>query len=190
VPVVEKTDKDTFESEELAYLRWAEENQLADVYVPWTPVEHPDFANRLVEVGGIMPFAMKNPPYAMTDSLSQKHTDFIMGVAALRPRVDIINLETEKVGRNLFRVTADVINYGSFPTASQAGELVRWMQKTVLRLTPADRQKLISGKNIEVLGAIGEHTSVKRSWLIQGSGTVKLKAGAESTGFKEIEIKL
>jgi hypothetical protein len=186
----EKPDTDAIPSDELNFLRWAEENQISDVFVNWTPVNHPDFPGRQVEVGGMVPFAMKNPPYSMVDSIAQKHTDFILDVATLRPQIDIINVETERLSRNLYRVTADIINFGSFPTASQTGDLVRWKQKTVVRATPDQRQKLLSGNTIEVIGVIDGARSVKRSWLIQGSGDFLIRAGAESTGFREIQVKL
>ena len=190
VPEVVKKDDDDYNSPEFNFLRWAEENQLDNVFVPWTKVEHPDFPGRQVEVGGIAPFVMKNPPYTMVDSIAEKHTSFILDVAALRPRIDIINLKTEKLGRNLTRVTLDVINRGTFPTASEAGELVRWMQKTVMRVNLGPDQTIVSGKPVEVMGAIGGRSSEQRSWLIQGSGNVTIRVGAESSGFKEVTVNL
>ncbi|TVQ94637.1 MAG: peptidase [Bacteroidetes bacterium] len=190
VPRVVEKDEDAFDSDEFNFLRWAEENQIDNVFVPWTKVDHPDFPGRKVEVGGIAPFVMKNPPYAMVDSIAEKHTSFIIDVAALRPQIDIINLKTERLGRNLTRVTLDVINRGTFPTASEAGEQVRWMQKTVMRVTPGPDQAIISGKPVEVMGAIGGRSSEQRSWLIQGSGSVTISVGAEASGFKEVRVNL
>ena len=190
VPSPEKSETDAHNSDELKFLRWAEEQQLENVFVPWTPVDHPDFPGRQVEVGGIAPFVMKNPPYRMTDSIAEKHTAFILDVAKLRPQIDIVNLKTERLGRNLTRITLDVINHGSFPTASQTGEQLRWMQKTVMRVNPGNNQTLLSGKPVEVMGAIDGRSSETRSWLIQGSGSVTIRVGAEASGFKEIKIDL
>ena len=190
VPAPDKSEPDTYSSDELKFLRWAEEQQLENVFVPWTPVNHPDFPDRQVEVGGVAPFVMKNPPYRMTDSIAEKHTAFIMDVAALRPQIDIGNLKTERLGRNLTRVTLDVINRGFFPTASQTGEQVRWMQKTVMRVNLDNNQTLISGKPVEVMGSIDGHSSKDRSWLIRGSGSVTIRVGAEASGFKELKLDL
>lgn len=191
VPAPEKPEPNAIASDELNFLRWAESHKLDDVFVPWTPIaNHPDFPGRQVEVGGVVPFAMKNPPYTMVDSIARKHTDFLIDVAALRPRIDIINQETENLGRNLHRVSLDVINKGAFPTASETGELVRWMQKTVLRAELSEGMNLLSGKPVEVMGAIGPHSAEKRSWLIEGRGTLTIRAGAEASGFKEIQINL
>ena len=190
VPHPDKKKQDDFASDELNFLHWAEENQLEDVFVPWTPVEHPDFPGRQVEVGGIVPFLMKNPPYQMVDSIAEKHTAFIMDVARLRPQIDIVNLKTEKLGRDLTRVTLDVLNKGTFPTASETGELVRWMQKTVMRVNLGHDQAIISGKPVEVMGAIDGRSSEQRSWLIQGRGNITIRVGAEASGFKEVTVNL
>jgi len=190
VPSPEKSETDDFSSDELKFLRWAEELQLENVFVPWTTVDHPDFPGRQVEVGGIAPFVMKNPPYRMTDSIAKKHTAFILDVAALRPQIDIVNLKTEKLGRNLTRITLDVINRGSFPTASQTGEQLRWMQKTVMRVNLGNNQTLLSGKPVDVMGAIDGHSSEERSWLIRGSGSVTFRVGSEASGFKEVRVDL
>ena len=189
-PVKEKHHEEEIVSKELDFLNWAEQNQLEDVFIPWTLVEHPDFPNKQVEVGGIAPFVMKNPPYSMVESMAEKHTAFILELASLRPCIDIINLETEKLGTNLHRISADVINKGSFPTASQIGEQLRWVQKTVLRASLDDNQQIMGGKLVEVIGVIDGNSSEKRSWLIHGSGTVTIRAGAESSGFREIKVKL
>lgn len=191
VPSEEKSDSDGIESEELNFLSWAETHGLENIFVPWEPVdEHPDFPGRKVEVGGMVPFAMKNPPYSMVDTLAEKHFAFVADVAALHPTIDIINIQTEKLGRNLHRITADVINKGIFPTASQTGEKIRWVQKSVLRLQTEDDQSILSGKPVEVLGVIEGNSSVKRSWLIRGSGTVVIRAGAGASGIKEATIDL
>ncbi len=175
---------------EVLFLNWAEQKGLKDVFVPWTSVSHPDFPGKEVEVGGIAPFAKTNPPYSMIEPLAESHYSFIMELASMRPSIDILNLKTESLGGNLYRITADIANVGSFPTASALGQRLRWVQKTVVRLETGTRQQVVSGRTIEVLSAIEGHDSVQRSWLVQGRGTVNLRAGAESTGFKEIQITL
>lgn len=191
IPTEENNDSDEIRSDELNYLRWAETHGLDNVFIPWQPLEeHPDFPGRTIEVGGIVPFAMKNPPYHMVDTIAEKHLAFVAEVAALRPTIDIINIQTKKLGRNLHRVTADIINTGSIPTASQTGEKIRWVQKTVLRLQTEEDQSILSGKPVEVLGAIEGHSTKERSWLISGNGAVVIRAGAQASGFKEITVEL
>ncbi len=183
-------DKDPYESDEMAFLRWAEKHDIKDVFIPWTKVEHEDFPGKTVEVGGMAPFVMLNPPYTMLDSIAIPHTDFIMEVAGMHPSIALTNLKTEKLGKNLHRVTVDITNTGHFPTVSRVGEQLRWVQKTVLRLQLAKSQEMLSGKPVEVIGAIEGQQSESRSWLIHGSGNLHIRAGAESSGFDEIRVDL
>ncbi len=189
-PDTAKTDKDAPKSQELNFLKWAEANKIENAFIPWTAIDHPDFPNKKVEVGGLAPFAMINPPANMHDTIIDIHTNFLLDLARMRPRIEIRDVKTEHIGRGLYRVTAEIANPGDFPTASQTGEMVRWMQKTVVRLTPARGQEIISGNVVEVFGAMGPRSSVKRSWIIKGDGTIMLRAGGEPTGFDQKDISL
>lgn len=175
---------------EVNFMRWAEQEQIPDVFVPWTRVDHPDFPGQEVEVGGLAPFVMKNPPQSLIAGISETHVDFLMHLASLRPQIDILNVKTEQLGRNLYRITADISNTGAFPATTQLGQRVRWVQKPVVRLVVDRRQEVVSGKTIDIIRELEGYSSTQRSWLIRGSGTVNLRAGAESTGFREIQIKL
>lgn len=175
---------------QLDFLRWAEKNELDGVFVPWTRVDHPDFPGREVEVGGIAPFVMKNPPYEMVDQLAGKHFEFILDVARKRPQTVIENIRTEDLGNNLFRVTVDIVNKGDFPTVSQMGQRNRWVQKTVVRAGLGRNQELISGRTVEVVDVIEGRSSIERSWLVRGRGEFTVRAGAESTGISTQTINL
>ncbi len=175
---------------QLNLLRWAEKNDVSGIFVPWTRFNHPDFPGREVEIGGIAPFVMKNPPYEMTPAIAEKHLAFILDVAEMRPQVRIENIRTEALGNNLFRVTADIVNRGSFPTVSQMGQRIRWVQKTVIRTTPSAAQKVISGQTVDIIDGIDGRSSIERSWLIQGKGAFEIRAGAESSGFDSHTVSL
>lgn len=175
---------------QLDFLRWAEKKELERVFVPWTRVDHPDFPGKEVEVGGMAPFVMKNPPYEMVDEIAGTHFDFIVELAQKRPQTVIENIRTEALGNNLFRVTVDIVNKGAFPTVSDIGQRNRWVQKTVVRLSPGRNQELISGRTVEVIDEIGGHSSLERSWLIRGRGEVTIRAGAESSGISLETIRL
>jgi hypothetical protein len=175
---------------EVAFLKWAESQGIDDVFVPWTKIDHPDFPGTEVEVGGIKPHVMISPPYEMVSKITGLHTDFALQLAAMRPQVDILNVKTENLGNNLFRITADITNKGSLPTISQHGQRVRWVQKVVVRLTTATAQELISGKTVEVIDSIEGRSSTECSWLVRGKGRLTIRAGAENTGFKELTITL
>lgn len=189
-PDTVKTKDDEHKSKELNFLKWAEANEVENVFIPWTSVEHPDFPNQQVEVGGLAPFVMINPPATLHDSIAAMHTRFLVDLAKMRPRIEIRDIKTEQLGRGLYRITAEIANPGFLPTASQTGNLVRWMQKTVVRLSTESDQEVISGKLVEVAGVIDARSSVTRSWIIKGDGDVLIRAGGEPTGFDQKEINL
>jgi hypothetical protein len=58
---------------ELKFLRWAEKENIDNVFIPWEKVNHPLFPELEVEVGGIYPFAMINPPYNMIGPILLKY---------------------------------------------------------------------------------------------------------------------
>lgn len=175
---------------QLSFIQWAEEENITNFFVPWGKIEYPWSPDLEVEVGGIVPFVMTNPPFSMAGPIVESHYDFIIEIAGMKPSVEILNVKTEELGRQLFRITADIKNSGILPTVSQIGERLRWVQKAVIRLETADNQNVISGKTIEVLSAIEGGRIETRSWLIRGKGRVRLRAGAENTGFDEIMINL
>ena len=174
----------------LLFLRWADEQGMDDVFIPWESVVHPEFPDKEIEVGGISPFAMTNPPREMAEEIARSHYRFIVELAGLRPEIEIRNIKKEELGRGVYRITADVANTGRLPTVTELGERVRWVQKTVIRLETDRGQEALSGNRIEVLGAIEGGKAETRSWLIRGRGTVKIRAGAENTGFDEVTVRL
>jgi len=175
---------------QLAFLRWAGDMGLEDVFVPWTRVDHPGFPGKEVEVGGIVPHLLKSPPHDMADEPAEKHLDFILALAENRPQVKIGNVRTEALGNNLFRITADIVNRGAIPTVSQMGQRVRWVQKTVVRTQAAGNQEVVSGKTVDIIDSIGGYEKVERSWLVRGKGSFEIRAGAENTGFDTHTVRL
>lgn len=178
--------KQNFKNEKAEYLAWADKNNV-DAFVEWTPVQHPDFPNTTVEVGGIKPGYMINPPYQKVDSLAAQHTDFLVKLAEKKPNVKLINLETENAGENLTRINVDVYNDGVFPTASKLGERNRWVRKVEVNIDLGDDLSLVSGDKVRIIEAIAGDNKVSMSWLVRGDGNFSVKAGAPITGFSTIE---
>ncbi|MEQ9280870.1 MAG: M14 family metallopeptidase [Balneola sp.] len=179
-----------FDNDHVKHLAWAKaEGQ--DVFVEWTEVDHPDFPNQKVEVGGIKPFTMMTPPANILDSLAESHTDFIMEIANMKPAVELVNFKTESAGKNLTRITVDVYNGGSFPTASQLGQRNNWVRRVMTQIKLGNNMSLISGDVQDFDRSIPADGSVTKTWLIRGSGKVTITSGSPMTGFstKEQTIK-
>ncbi|MBD3617766.1 MAG: peptidase [Gracilimonas sp.] len=175
-----------FDSNEAKFLAWADQNNL-DAFVDWQEVDHPDFPGKTVEVGGIKPFVSDNPPYEYVDSLSRSHTDFLIRLAGMKPDIRLVNFDTEEAGRNLTRITVDVYNAGTLPTASRLGERTNWVKEAVVKIDLSNNLQLVSGDALETIESIEGDGTLKKSWLVRGSGSFTISAGAPNTGISTIE---
>ena len=178
----------TTEDPQANYLRWAAQQGIAGTYTEWKKINHPDFPGQLVEVGGLDPFVLVNPPYALVADIVKKHTDFIVHLAAFQPDLDIINLKTEKLGAGITRITATVINRGALPSHSKLGERSYWVKRINVQLVLEKGQSLLSGKKIQLLNSLEGYGSRELSWLVKGSGKALLEAGSPTTGSKKITV--
>lgn len=172
------------------FLKWAEKENLTNYFVDWTAINHPDFPNKKVEVGGIAPYKMINPPYKMVDSISIKHTDFIIELAKLQPKIVLENLKIEAVNKKLTRITVDVHNQGLLPTHTEMGQKSRWFRNIKVEIKLKKGQQLITGKKIELINSIEGDGTKQFTWLVQGNGSVIIEAGTSHTGTDKATIKL
>lgn len=175
---------------EVNFLRWAEQEGLTNYWVDWKEVSHPDFPNQKVEVGGIAPFVMNNPPLAKIGDAARNHTDFIVKMAKMQANVQLVNLKTEAVGKGMTRITVDVYNGGTLPTHTEMGTRSRWLQPVKVELSLGNGQELISGRKIQTLRSLDGDASVQFTWLVKGSGTVKIQAGASHAGVDSQTVNL
>ena len=171
------------------FLKWAEQEKLSNYFVDWTEIDHPDFPNKKVEIGGIAPYRMINPPYKMVNSISIKHTNFILEVAKIQPKIELHNVDVEAVN-GLTRITVDVYNKGLIPTHTEMGKRSRWLRKIKVELSLNKNQEIISGKKITLVNSIDGDSSQQFTWLIKGKGSVQLEAGTSHTGTDTATIKL
>jgi hypothetical protein len=187
---VKKEKAFTVEDASANYLRWAEQQTVTGTFTPWKAVQHPDFPNQVVEVGGVHPFVLINPPYKLVPGLVKKHSDFLVKLAALQPEIDIINIKTEKVGAGLSRIVIEVINKGEIGSHSKLGERSYWVKRINVKLSTTGSQTVISGKKNQLLNSLEPKGAFQLSWLIKGSGKVTIEAGSPATGSKTIDINL
>ncbi len=172
------------------YLRWAAKEGITNTFNEWKTIQHPDFPNQKVEVGGLDPFVLINPPYKLVPELVKKHTNFLVKLAGYQPEIDIINVKTEKVGSGLTRITLDVINKGALASHSKIGERTYWVKRINVKVNTTGNQSVISGKKIQVLNSLEGYDSQQLTWLIKGSGKLTIEAGSPTTGRKTIDVSL
>lgn len=174
-----------FKNPQSQFLAWADSND-QDVFVNWTEMNHPDFPGKKVEVGGTKPFS-SIPPYALVDSIGLAHTEFLIQLAEMKPSLSLENMTIEKAGKNLTRITIDIYNGGTLPTASRLGTRTRWVRNVLIDIELSNGLTLVSGPKRSYESTIKGDEHVTRTWLVQGEGSASIKAGSPQSGFSTIK---
>jgi hypothetical protein len=177
-------------SAEAAFLKFAAKNKIADPFVPWTEITHPDFPGKKTEVGGIKPFVMINPPADTLASLIEKNYKFVTAVAAMHPELEFLDIKTENAGENIYRVSLKLHNKGLFATNAEIGEISTWTRILRISLEPASGQSFLNGRKVQNVSRIEGGQFREFSWLINGKGNLKVTAGALNTGTVTATIEL
>ncbi len=180
----------TVEDPAANYLRWATQQGITNTFTEWKTIQHPDFPGQKVEVGGIDPYVMNNPPYKMADAVVKKNTEFLVKLASYQAEIDIVNLKTEKLANGLTRISLEVVNKGSLATHSKLGERNYFLKKVKVALQTAAKQDVIGGKKIHLLNSIEANASSSFSWVVKGTGKITVEAGCPTAGTKTMEVNL
>lgn len=171
-------DKDDPLAEDRQALEWFRANR-PDAILEWTPVSHPDFPGKVVEVGGFRPFATLNPPTELLDSIATEQTEFVSELLAGLPRIEMRALKVEPLGDRVYRITAELANTGYLPTRSALGARVRWPRQVRVELEAGSGQHISGGRAIQLVDAIdGSGRSRELTWVVVGppGSTVTLTA--------------
>lgn len=172
-------------------LKWYDAIGAKDVTLAWTKFNHPDFPNQEVEIGGIKPFVLTNPPAESLNAYSQPYSNFITYLAQQLPTVALSNQKVEKVGDNVFRVSVDVVNNGYLPTNSGMGVKTRWQRNVRVTLNAGKGNSVSGGRAKQTLEPIKGSGGFKTvSWLVVGKGEVKVTAESPTSGRAEMKIEL
>ncbi|HTD94150.1 MAG TPA: M14 family metallopeptidase [Chitinophagaceae bacterium] len=172
------------------YLRWAGQQGITNTFTEWKKVNHPDFPGQTIEVGGIDPFVLINPPAKLLPDLVKKNTQFLVKLAGYQPEIDLVNIKSEKMGNGLTRITLDIINKGAFASHTKFGERTYWVKRIKVKVNTAGSQAIISGKHIQLLNSLEGYSTQPMSWLIRGTGKVTIEAGSPTTGTRVIDVNL
>ncbi len=172
------------------YLRWAAQQGITNTFTPWKTIQHPDFPNQKVEVGGLDPFVLINPPYNLVPGIVQKHTAFLVALAGYQPTLEFVNIKTEKLGAGITRVTADIINKGALATSSKLGDRNYWNKRIQVRVSTTVSQSVVGGRKVQSLNTLEGYSTQTLSWLIKGSGKINIEAGCANTGTIKTDINL
>ncbi|MFN3666189.1 MAG: M14 family metallopeptidase [Sediminibacterium sp.] len=180
----------TIEDPTANYLRWASQQGITNTFTEWKTIQHPDYPGQKVEVGGVDPYVLNNPPYKMVDAVVKTHTAFLVKLAGYQPEIDVINLKTEKLANGLTRISLDVVNKGNLSTHTKLGERNYFLKKVKVAIQTNDKQEIIGGRKIQLLSSLDPNESNSFSWVVKGTGKITVEAGCPTAGTKTIEINL
>ncbi len=180
----------TVEDPTANYLRWAQQQGITNTFTEWKTVSNPDYPNQKVEVGGLDPFVMINPPYKMVADIVKKHTEFLVKLANQQPEIDVLNLKTEKLSNGFTRISLDLINKGGLSTHSKLGERSYFLKKLKVAVKTVDKQEVVGGRKITLLSSLDASASQSFNWLIKGTGKLAIEIGCPTAGVKNIEVTL
>jgi len=168
-----KKDKDKRNEKERQELNWFDKHA-PEAFIPWQPIEHPDFPGQRVEVGGYAPFSLTNPPAGMLEEILGKHTDFLTTVAQRLGRISIRKVETQHLGQSIYDIEIQVENTGFLPTSLAQGQITREIYPTRL-LLELDDEFFLSGARITSLPTLaGSGGMVKARYIIYAPGRKKI----------------
>jgi len=166
-------DDDERNAKEREGLKWFDEHA-PQAFVKWHPIEHPDFPNKRVEVGGYAPFALTNPPARMIEQIAAKHADFLTIVAQRLPHIGIRKVETRHLGQSVYEVKIQVENTGFLPTSIAHGRTTGEVYPTRL-IIEMDDNFFLSGTRITNLPLIpGSGGMEEIRYIIRSSGRKKI----------------
>lgn len=186
-----KDDKEKSDDPNIKTLKWYDEIGTKDLSVQWTKFNHPDFPNHEVEIGGVKPFVLTNPPAESLDSYSRSYSNFLTFLATQLPAVSLSNQKVEKVYDNVYRVSVDVVNNGFLPTNSGMGVKTRWVRNVRVVLDAGKGNTVSSGKAKQILDPIKGSGGFKTvSWIVVGKGSVSVNAESPVAGKAELKIEL
>ncbi len=189
-PSVEDAEKNSDDKRlktERFVLTWLDK-QGSQAFVPWTPVDHPDFPGKKVEVGGLKPYAVA-PPFDLLDALADAHADFLGNVLAMRPRLKLLDARVEQLGAGVCRVSVKVMNDGLLPTASRMGEISGKLQRLQVELSGPEAMQVLTGPMRQRVPRLDAGASIEHTWLVRiadgQAPRFHFKCGEPSVGFVE-----
>jgi hypothetical protein len=108
----------------------------------------------------------------------------------MHPELELIDINVESKGDEIYRVSLKVHNKGIFATCTEAGDMNLFTRRMRISLETAEKQKFMSGDKVQRIQRLEGGKTAEFSWLIMGKGTIKIKAGAVNTGFVSTAVEL
>lgn len=171
-------------------LQWIAANKVTGALLPWVSVQHPDFPNQQVEVGGLVELYKNNPPITFLEESVKQHTDFVLELVSNMASLEFSQPVVTPLGENIYRIDLQVANTGMLPTYPEIADRIKHVSKMKAVCALQKNQKFLSGKRLQLYPSLGAGKTQQFSWLVQGKGVVEITAGCPTAGEKKIKVTL
>jgi len=152
---------------------YAVSKKLKKAVLPWKKINHPDFKNQEVEVGGFHSSYKTNPAKEVFSST--KSSEFIESLTATFPKLNVQDLSVKELTDGLYRVTLKLRNTGKLATQGRMGKISGWMYP-VRVVWNTKKDAFVSGVKKTLLQPIAGFGGEKEiQWV------VKAKSGSKHT---------
>lgn len=172
------------------FVNWVKSQNIQGAILPWKKVNHPDFPNQEVEVGGLVERFEHNPPISMLEASSKMHTDFVVQLTQSLATLEFSNPKVTNLGDDIYRVEVKVFNTGSMPVYPEIADKIKHVSKMKSIMELQKGQSFLSGKRLQLYPTLQAGGSNTFSWLIKGKGKVQLTVGCPTAGEKTLDINL
>jgi hypothetical protein len=115
-----------------------------DAYVQWKEYDHPQFGK--IEIGGPKKNYVRNHPGFLLLEESHRNMAFTLFHAHSMPKLEIIDIKTEELGKKLTEITVTVMNHRIIPTHSAHDVKYQIERPDFIRLKNAN---VLSGMIVE-----------------------------------------
>jgi hypothetical protein len=189
--------------------QWDAEHNEARLAGRWRTCEHPQLGQ--VEVGGPdSRIGVWNPPLKELGAICDGQVAAFLRVAAMAPRLEL-RCDVDDLGEQMHRVRCEVVNSGYLPTCVlDSARKLDWNEPVTVTLETEGCQLEGGARARSPIGHLdgwgrGRHSGhasphfqgssgsgnrCSLSWLVRGSGTLKIRAGSPRCGWLESSIQL
>lgn len=177
------------EKSQMEWLKWREKQGLPTV-TAWQEVNHPDFPNQKVEVGGWQSDLTWVLPVNTIDTVVNRHMLFLTGLMRKLPTLSIKNQKVTPKGSDLFEVSLEIKNEGFLPTCPQIAENFTFVPLVSYDWELPAGTTIIAGNKHKTIPILPPQATHRLTWTILGKGSITFKIGASNTGYIKQELEL
>ena len=171
--------------EEVAWLKYSDEQRNGSGFVEWQPFDHPQLGR--VEIGGWVPYFKTNPPPEAIPELARKQMEFALDLAGRFPQVGTDPPQITRLAGGLYEVKFAVVNEGYLPTGTAMAVRNRRARPYVVRLSVPNEQ-VVAGKRVNKVWSIpGSGGRESFRWIIHAPDGAEVKITLFSEKLGELE---